>query len=53
MKREQNVTKFEGKKLRSEKKNALRMFCNVESKTEIELRTGNNFLINTDEISIK
>lgn len=29
------------------------MFCNVESKAETELRTGNNFLINTDEISIK
>lgn len=34
-------------------RNALRILCNVESKAEIELRTENNFLINTDEISIK
>lgn len=34
-------------------RNALSILCNVKSKAETELRTENNFLINTDEISIK
>jgi hypothetical protein len=34
-------------------RNILRNLCKTESKAEIELKTKNNFLINTDEISIK